>query len=376
MNVAVAQPELRDELLPLAREITRRARSASVSPRRRETRADTPIDGHHLYWSHLGLALGVERFVRCSALAAGVQCPDDGDGDRLLTRVVTTLRDRLRASPVAQIPSYPGSAIWPADNTVTLLALRLYDATHDTHLADATTRAFLAAMQGRRDRSTGLYHSCVSPLWYHAIPRGCALSWTTLYLAQVAPEAAYEQYRGEREFFSRDILGMGGFREWPEGRGGSMDADSGPIILGVGMAATGLGLGAARLFHDDDRYTTIRRTTLVFGLPAWLPSHGHLLAPLLGEAMLFNGRTARPWFVSLRSVSGRAPPPWFPAVLSLGDLALLVVVARRIRARLRDRAPARPVERRAGDAKAPREGGIHGERERAKRERWFGRGGG
>ena len=94
----------------------------------------------------------------------------------------------------------------------------------------------------------------------------------------------------------------------------------GPIVFDVGMAATGLGLGPARLFRDADRYATIRRTALTFGVPSWIPLHGYVTAPLLGEAILFHGRTARPWF---NADSGRTPMPLAGARL-FASLALLV----------------------------------------------------
>jgi hypothetical protein len=46
------------------------------------TRASTPLDDHNLFWSHLGLILGLERYVRCAAKA----CPQTTDSDRLQER--------------------------------------------------------------------------------------------------------------------------------------------------------------------------------------------------------------------------------------------------------------------------------------------------
>lgn len=186
--------------------------------------------------------------------------------------------------------------MWPADQAVTLLAFRLYDETHGTHLLDAPLTGFLATMREHTDSATHLFHSSVSELDYATTPRGCATSWTILYLTQVAPDIARTQYARYREHMSADVLGFGGFREWPAGRSRGMDADTGPILFGVGVAATGLGLGAARLWDDAERYATIRRSALTFGVPSWISSHGYVTAPVLGEAILFHGRTARPWF--------------------------------------------------------------------------------
>jgi hypothetical protein len=316
MNVFVAEPERRDEIAALLDEVVRRTKSPKVAP---WSLADghaidgsTELDDHNLYLSHLGVILGIHRLVTATSA-----------DEKLHTHVARHLRARSLASPLHHAPSYPGSDMWPADQSVTLLALRLYDETHATHLVDAPLAGFLATMRERTDPSTKLFHSSVSPLDYATTPRGCATSWTTLYLAQVAPDVAREQYLRYREHMSADILGVGGFREWPASRARGMDVDSGPIVFGVGVAATGLGLGPAKMFGDVDRYTTIRRAALTFGVPSWIPSHGYVTAPILGEAILFHGRTARPWFAAAPAAVAPGKSAPFPA----GVLLLVVVYA-------------------------------------------------
>jgi hypothetical protein len=316
LNVYVAEPAKRSEVEEYLREIVRRALAASVAPTGlAPTLAKPPLDDYNLYWSHLAIVLGAERFVRCE----GKQCPIDTDTDRLDQRIVDHLRARTLSTGVYHAPSYPGSSMWPADQTVTLLAMKLFDVTSGTYLLDEPLRGFLATVHARRDLETGLFPSSVSPIPYAGVARGCASSFGMAYLAQLDSRVAYDQYTNMQIAMRRDILGLGGFREWPEGTGGSADVDSGPILLGVGVAATGLGLAPARIFHDVDAYTVIRRTALTFGLPAWWKSGGYWAAPLLGEAILFDGRTARAWFV-------KAPTaPQRPAPAPVGVVVLLVL---------------------------------------------------
>jgi hypothetical protein len=329
VNVYVAEPQMRSEVHELLGEVVRRAVSARVSPRGLPTTEATRLDDYNLFWSHLALVLGAERFARCD----GRPCPDEGENDRLLERVVAHLRARSLASAVFQAPSYPGSPVWPADQTVTLLALRLYDATHGTSLCDQPLRGFLAWARAHRDARTGLFWSSGSLSVSHAeTPRGCAASWSASYLVQLDPVVALEQYERERQALHGDVLGVGGFREWPAGREFGGDVDSGPIVFGVGVAATGLGLAPARIFRDEDRYTVIRRAALVFGVPAWWPWRGYWAAPLLGEAILFDGRTARGWFGDVPAVDvKRAPAPTGPVALALANVGLLVLTAARSR---------------------------------------------
>ena len=335
MNVYVAEPARRDELMELLDEVARRAKSSRIAPSHladdHPVDASVRLDDHNLYFSHLAVILGVRRLVGCDGARRDERCAVDPREDELQSRLVNHLRERTLASPLHHAPSYPGSDMWPADQAVTLLALRLYDEAFGTHLVDEPLAGSLATMEAHTDPATQLFHSAVidptTPSLsvaadYATTPRGCAASWTQLYLVQVAPDVARAQYAHYRAHMSADVLGLGGFREWPSGRARGMDTDSGPIVFGVGVAATGLGLGPARLFGDVDRYATIRRAALTFGVPSWIPSHGYVTAPVLGEAILFHGRTARPWF--------EAPQPAHAArgsTFSLGSLALLVVYA-------------------------------------------------
>jgi hypothetical protein len=335
MNVHVAEHARRDEVLELLDEVVRRAKSPKVVPSGladgRPIDASVRLDDHNLYFSHLAVILGVRRLVACDGERRDQRCTVDPGDDALQSRLVEHLSERTLASPLHHAPSYPDSDMWPADQAVTLLALRLHDEAFGTRLLDAPLAGYLETMEEHTDPATQLFHSAVidptSPLptevaGYAKTPRGCAASWTQLYLGQVAPDVAHAQYTHYRAHMSADVLGFGGFREWPSGRAMGMDGDSGPIVFGVGMAATGLGLGAARLFGDAERYATIRRTALTFGVPSWIPSHGHVTSPLLGEAILFHGRTARPWFTTTPA----APSPRGSS-FSLASLALLVLYA-------------------------------------------------
>lgn len=291
MNIYTADPEQRPRLLPLAEELVTRVRSENVSPMHSRLDLSMLRDDHNLYFSHAALTMGIERYIRC-----GPACTERTEQDVIQEALVNHLRARSLATPLFHARSYPDSTRWPADQTVTLLAIKMYDATHGTHLVDRPLAGFLAVMREHTDARTGLFHSAVTPISYGNTPRGCAISWSTMYLAQLAPDVATAQYAAYKAHMSEDVLGFGGFREWPRDRPMPMDGDSGPIVMGVGVAATGFGLGAARILGDEERYSVIRHTSLFFGMPSWIPSHGYNMSPLLGEAILFNGRTARRWF--------------------------------------------------------------------------------
>jgi hypothetical protein len=335
LNVYVAEPDRRGEVQGYLGEVARRALSAKVSPTQTPTVPSIRLDDHNLFWSHLALILGIDRYVRCG----GAVCAEDTDEDRLQERVVRHLVERTMASGVFNARSYPGSPMWPADQTVTLLAMRLYDETHGTSLHEEPLRGFLRVLRQRADPRTGLFPSALSPVENADVPRGCATSWSVGYLAQLEVNVAFDQYTRAGATLRENILGVGGSREWPAGRGGGQSVDSGPIVLGVGVAATGLGLGPARFFRDEESYTVVRRTALLFGVPAWWRSGGYLAAPILGEAILFEGRTTRPWFGAPASgapaevpvsAARPIPAPIAPALLSVLDGLLIAWVVKKM----------------------------------------------
>lgn len=257
------------------------------------------------YLGHVSLALGCHRYVTGAS-----------EYDALHRRIVRYQLARMDADGDHHARSYPNSYKWPADQALTLAAIHLYDRIHGTRLSVQPIESWLAAVEQRSvdglppltltDNSALPVlpdGSFLPPLDSAAIPRGSAISPTLFYMTQFAPDAAaalYAQYRVARW---EHHLGMGGFREWPAGKRG-WDLEGGPVVWGLGSLATIQGLAPARLFSDTAAFASINRSAMVAGIPlTWNGRRSFLLAPVLVEAWLFNGMTARPWF---------EPPPELP----------------------------------------------------------------
>jgi len=72
-------------------------------------------------------------------------------------------------------------------------------------------------------------------------------------LAHFAPDHARRLYKEYVKHFWLEKIILAGFAEWPRGRAGFEDRDSGPVILGIGTAASALGLATTRAMDDDYR---------------------------------------------------------------------------------------------------------------------------
>ena len=128
---------------------------------------------------------------------------------------------------------------------------------------------FKATMLRIQDRATGLMPSFVyldgRP---RDVPRGCALSWSLAVLPDLDPEYAAEQWAAYRRGFARCAGGLCLFREYPAGLMRGPDADSGPIVGGLGMSASAFALAAARATGDMEMAESLRRAGELLGMPA------------------------------------------------------------------------------------------------------------
>lgn len=197
-----------------------------------------------------------------------------GDGDRtgpcldeaLHQKVVTGLAKRSLADPTGHVPSYANKRErWPADQAATLAALYRYDVSHTQTLLPAVLAKYRETMIKAVDGVTSLPWSEVHGTGTGKMPRGCALSWSVRYLSEVDRDHAKEMWTAYRKHYFVDAGYLVGFREWPPGVDRKGDVDSGPIVQGVGAAATAFGIAAARAMDDDTLAFRLEGTAAIVG---------------------------------------------------------------------------------------------------------------
>jgi hypothetical protein len=155
-------------------------------------------------------------------------------------------------------------------------------------------------------------------------------------LALIDRPAAKELYQAYVKHFWIEREVVAGFAEWPGGRAGRQDIDSGPVLMGVGMSASGMGIAAAAAM--DDRPRQRRLCEQLAGLQQLLPltlkpdatgrpsflgvipyRREYVTGFLMGDACLFYAVTWQDW--GLRPVepatrpspgAGRAEPGTTP----------------------------------------------------------------
>lgn len=238
--------------------------------------------GHVAYLGYAGIAIALHRRLAPTSRFAAT---DDA--------IAAALARRFAASKTGLVETYPGE-VYPVDNTAALAALALHAAATRRPPPEGLLRG-LDAVRRAIDPATGLLVQSVgvddgAP---RDGPRGSGTALASWFLSYADEATSAALWRATRQELFRTVLGFGAVLEHPSGASKG-DVDSGPVVLGFGVSATGFALGAARAHGDRDAFRALFATTHLFGAP-WTEDHVRTYATggPLGDAILFAMTTAR-----------------------------------------------------------------------------------
>jgi hypothetical protein len=106
--------------------------------------------------------------------------------------------------------------------------------------------------------------SATNGAWRDA-PRGSGTALGAYFLSFADPALSRALQRALRLQLTAAPLGLGMVREYPAGRSGDGDIDSGPLLFGYSVSATGFSLGSARAAGDRQHFAEVFRTADLFG---------------------------------------------------------------------------------------------------------------
>ncbi len=260
-----------------ARACVEGAFAQAMKTKAKGTSLDSGRDG--LWLTHLALILG--------AGDATGPCLDEA----LHHRVVAGLAKASLADPFGHTSSYASKRErFPADQAATLAALRRYDVHHHADVSTAPLEAYRRSTLKATDTKTALPWSEVHGFGSGKHPRGCALSFSVRYLSEVDQALARQWWLAYKAHYLVDRVMLVGFREWPPGVNRGADVDSGPIVQGVGAAATAFAIAAARAMDDDALAVRLEATAAIIGAAATLDATAKKASTsTLASAIRFQG---------------------------------------------------------------------------------------
>ncbi len=203
--------------------------------------------------------------------------------------------------------------IWPADNVLAIASLASYDRNFDTLRYQPQIEDWITKVKTQLDPTTGLIPHVV---YTGARPQGARGSSQSLILS-LLPEIdsvfAAKQYALYKKHFADRRLGLPGIREYPKGSEGTGDIDSGPVIWGIGGAASVVGQRAAFANGDLVLYKGLRNSIETFGCGfTWFGEKRYLFGQLpMADAFIAWSNSAEkgpvdapvtvPWLIHLIS---------------------------------------------------------------------------
>jgi len=263
------------------------------------------------------------------------------------------LADELDRSPYGILDDYPGQC-YPTDVVAAIAAIKRANSTLGIDGSAFTERA-IRGFQGSLSTPTGLIpYMADSRTGVIGESRGCSNQWVTVWAPELWPEQARQWYDCfERHFWQSGRLSVG-FREFPKAvsdRDWYMDVDSGPVVGGLGAAASSFGLGAARANGRFDHAYPLSAELIVMSwplpngtlvIPRLLSDAGE--APYVGEAGVLFSMTRMPAEGAVITTGGRLPGVvYFMLAFYLAAGTLWVVSPLAVLRRWRRRISALPI---------------------------------
>jgi hypothetical protein len=215
-------------------------------------------DHGHAYLAYAALALGMARLVDPQFPPVVAEQHD---------ALIAAYERRLLVSDTGLIETYPGEA-YPTDVAAVAAAIAVHGrVTHIAH--DVVLRRWAERVRTRQiDPSSGLVIQRMDARTgvAHDAPRGSGTGLAAYFAGFADRDVARLLGDGVlRQLSTR--LGFGGIREYAPGHDGPGDIDSGPVLLGISVSATGFALAPARAFGHEDAFVALYRTVDLFGLP-------------------------------------------------------------------------------------------------------------
>lgn len=171
----------------------------------------------------------------------------------------------IQHSPSPYLESYEGFA-WPADMMLCLAALALHDRLFEP-VYDSIIAKWVSTVKLRLDIHGMLPHRVHANDGMPAEgARGCSMSLMLCFLRDIDSIFYRQQYSLYKHYFLTYRFGLPGVREYPLGTTGSADADSGPVLLDVGGAASIVGVRVFSAEKDLPVAIGLRNSIEAFGM--------------------------------------------------------------------------------------------------------------
>jgi hypothetical protein len=260
------------------------------------------------------------RMLLIDGLASHLRLTGADTYTALLTEQALGLSAELNASEFGLLDDYPNQC-YPTDIIAAWRAIQRADQSLSLNLSEQIDRGLRAFVGVAQSAELELPPSALDKFKPsdQSYVRGSYTSGMLFHSAYLWPEQSALWYQRYTTHFFRSGIMLSGFRELPElsGPENFLDVDAGPVVLGLGTAASAFGVASARA---HGRFDHARPMALEMIAASWPLPNGTLLlaravsdlsdAPFTGEAAILVSLTqpVAPYFQTHTQSAGRAIP--------------------------------------------------------------------
>lgn len=242
-------------------------------------------EGHAAFLGYSNLVLSLHRTIY-----------RDSKYSSLNDRMTGALERRFEHSPTSLIATYPRE-VFPVDNAAGIASIALHARATGQAVPAIVPRWSIEVRERYVHRPSGLLIQIVEPDGTPLdAPRGSGTALAAYFLSFSDPALSKDLHDAVDRELAHDVVGFRLVSEYPEsvpkGRG---DIDSGPLVFGLSVSATGFSLGGCRIHGDAACYESTLASVNLFGAPTKRSDVGrtYVSGGPLGDAILFAMQTAR-----------------------------------------------------------------------------------
>ncbi len=241
-------------------------------------------DAHVAMLGYLDLALSLRTW-----LALG------GRHQPLNLRVSAALERRFDNTPERLLETYPGE-IFPVDNAAAIAGIGLHASALGKPRPPAVKLWIERMQRDIIDPKSGLLRQSVAADGRQVDEgRGSGTALAAYFMSFTDEPFARSLYQALRTELLEQPLGFGAVQEYPASRWRMGDVDSGPLLVGYSVSATGFAMGAARALGDRESFVAMAATVHLVGGPQWRDEQQRFAAGgALGDALMLALLTAQP----------------------------------------------------------------------------------
>lgn len=291
-QMAVMKPDRKEEYCLAMEKCISLILSPAVREFDRQSWQSDPVDSldtdhdHAAYLGYFNLLLSLHRMLK-----------GESEYSELNDRITAALARRLEKSPIVLIQTYPGE-YYPVDNCAVIASIGLYDKATGKDHSELLERCLSRMRNDYADKKTGLLYQCIegSSGKPADLPRGSGTCLGLYFLSFMDAEFSKTLYLSMKRELRGGVLGFGGIKEYPIScKGERGDIDSGPVVFGYGLSATGFAISGTRIHGDFEMFRNLYATAYLCGAPSDVSGKRNFVTGgHIGNAIMFAMLTALP----------------------------------------------------------------------------------